>query len=215
MALDGTNAGLIASVNDFLNRSDLTATVPDFIRMAEGQLNRTLRVSDMIKATTLAVSTTSAALPADFLGMVSLELPAGTGHPMRYVRPEEARALRQEQYAAAGTPFAWTIAGGNLETVPAPSGSITCNMLYYQAIPPLATNTAGNWLSIKHPDIYLYGALLQAAPYLKDDARVPVWAGLYQQVVGDLMASDGRTSFGHGLTPPFRAAGAPEPAANP
>ena len=35
MALDGTYAGLKASVADWLNRADLTAVVPDFITLAE------------------------------------------------------------------------------------------------------------------------------------------------------------------------------------
>jgi hypothetical protein len=161
------------------------------------------------------VNSSSVALPTDFLGMISFELPAGTGHPLTYRRPEEVRALRQEQYASSGTPFAWTVVGGALETAPAPSGSLTCNMIYYQQVPALAANPSGNWLSTKHPDIYLYGALMQSAPYLKDDPRLAVWAELYQRITADLMASDGRTSFGHGLRPPFRAADVIQPTPNP
>lgn len=215
MALDGTYGGMIASAAEFLNRGDLTSAVPDFIKIAEAQINRTLRVSDMITSTTLAVASASVSLPADFLGMVSFELPAGTGHPLTYKRPEEVRALKQEQYQSTGTPFAWTVAGLKLETVPAPSGSLTCAMLYYASLPPLAANTSGNWLSLKYADIYLYGALLASAPYLKDDPRLAVWGQLYAQAISDLMASDGRTSFGHGLKPIFRAADAIQPAPNP
>lgn len=208
MSLDGTYAGLQLAVGDFLNRADLYATIPDFIAMAEGQLNRRLRVADMIRSTTLAIATTANALPTDFNGMVSLELPTGTGGPLRYVKPEEVRALRQTLYSASGTPLVWSIANSNVETAPPPSQSFTCPMLYYQRLPALATN-ATNWLLVKHPDVYLYGALLQSAPYLKDDPRLAVWDSLYERLVSDINASDGRVSYGHGLTPPSRGAALP------
>lgn len=205
MALDGTYAGLQTSVNDFLNRSDLLSSIPDFIRLAEAQMNRRMRCSQMISATTLVVSTASTALPADFNGMVAFELPTGTGGPLRYVRPEELRAQKQTNYASTGTPLMWSIIGTNLETAPAPSGSLTCTLAYYQRIPALTTSATANWLLTRHPDVYLYGTLLQTAPYLKDDARLEAWGTLYEKALADIITDDGRTSFGHGLTPQLRA----------
>ena len=35
--------GLKASIADFLNRDDLTAVIPDFITLAEAQINRDIR----------------------------------------------------------------------------------------------------------------------------------------------------------------------------
>lgn len=209
MALDGTYAGLKTSVADFLNRADLTATIPDYILLAEAQLNRRLRVSDMITSTTLTISTANTALPSDFLGMVSFELPAGSGGPLRYVKPEELRAMRQTAYASTGVPIVWSVAGLKLETAPAPGQAYICTMLYFAQLPALTNSNTSNWLLTKHPDLYLYGALLQSAPYLKDDSRVNVWGGLYEKAIQDLVISDGRTSFGHGLTPPVRAASYP------
>lgn len=210
MALDGTYAGLQVSVADFLMRSDLVQVIPDFIRLAEAQLSRRLRVADMITSTTLVVSTTSAALPTDFEGVVSFELPAGTGGPMRYVRPEEVRAQRQTNLSSTGTPQMFSIMANTVETAPAPSGSITCLLAYYAKIPALTVSNTTNWLLTKHPDLYLYGACLQSAPYLLDDPRLEVWGQLYAQGISDLLASDGRTAFGHGLIPPFRAAAPPQ-----
>jgi hypothetical protein len=44
------------------------------------------------------------------------------------------------------------------------------------------------------PDIYLYGSLLQATPYLRDDERLPVIASLYQRMIEDMNISNERTS---------------------
>ena len=50
-------------------------------------------------------------------------------------------------------------------------------------------------LSELHPDIYLYGALLQSAPFLKDDARVPIWDGLYQRAIEALNLESDRAEI--------------------
>lgn len=208
MALDGTYAGLQASVGDFLNRSDLLGVVPDFIALAETQINRRLRAADMVVSTTLTVNGPSNALPGDFNGVISFELPAGNP-PVAYEKPDGVRALRQ-LYPSTGTPFKWSILGSNLEVVPAPSQSFACPLAYYGRLPALSAGNTTNWLLAKHPDCYLYGALVQSAPYLKDDPRLQVWGDLFEQALEDIQASDGRVSFGHGLTPPFRNAAYPE-----
>jgi hypothetical protein len=49
------------------------------------------------------------------------------------------------------------------------------------------------------PDIYLYGALLQAAPYLQDDARINVWSQLYQSGIEQLTVADDRGASSGGV----------------
>jgi hypothetical protein len=44
----------------------------------------------------------------------------------------------------------------------------------------------------------LYGSLLQAAPYLQDDARIPVWSSLYQAGLDQLQIADDRGSTSGG-----------------
>lgn len=207
MALDSTYAGLQASIGDWLNRTDLFQVIPDMIHMAEAQMNRDIRCADMIATTTLTLNAASVALPSDFNGMVSIELPAGN-NPLRYEKPDGIRALRQ-LYSSAGTPFAWSVMGTNIETVPAPSGSFACPISYYQRIPSLTSSNTTNWLLTKHPEAYLYGALMQAAYYLKDDARFQTVAPLYAKAIADILGSDARVSFGHGLGAPYRSAAAP------
>lgn len=210
MALDGTYAGLQVSVGDFLNRADLMGTVPDFIRLAETQLNRLIRCADMMTTTTLSINSASTALPADFNGVVSFELPNGSGNPLRYEKPEGIQALKQTLYASPGTPALWTVMGTNLVTAPPPASTFVCPLVYYARIPALSNANTSNWLLTKHPDAYLYGALLQTAPYLKDDDRIQAWGSLYTKAIADINASDARVSFGHGLTPPFRSAAYPQ-----
>ncbi len=73
MALS-TYSELKTSVADWLNRSDLTSAVPDFISLAEAQVERRLRTRQMIVRATATIDSEYSAVPADFLEARSLKL---------------------------------------------------------------------------------------------------------------------------------------------
>jgi hypothetical protein len=75
-------------------------------------------------------------------------------------------------------------------------------LTYYAKLAKLSNSVTTNWLLTSSPDVYLYGSLLQAAPYLQDDARIQVWATLYERALNDLQTADdrGATSGGNLLT---------------
>jgi hypothetical protein len=62
----------------------------------------------------------------------------------------------------------------------------------------LSVSNASNWILARHPDVYLYGSLLQAAPYLRDDERVGLWAPLYAQAIEDMLIQDSRAAVSQG-----------------
>ena len=53
----------------------------------------------------------------------------------------------------------------------------------YKDFNPLSSSNANNWILTGYPDVYLYGALMEASPYLSEDGRVQVWAQLYAAAV--------------------------------
>jgi hypothetical protein len=72
--------------------------------------------------------------------------------------------------------------------------------MYYAKIPTLSDSVTTNWLLTYHPDIYLYGALLHSAPYLKEDERASTWAALYSAAVARVNTASSRsTASGSGL----------------
>jgi len=46
-------------------------------------------------------------------------------------------------------------------------------------VPELTTSATTNWLLTKAPDLYLYGSLVHASPFLMDDQRIPTFASMY------------------------------------
>lgn len=190
MALS-TYSELKASVADWLNRSDLTTTIPDFISLAEAQVERKLRTRQMMSRATATIDTEYGAVPADFLEVKSLKLQTNPVTPLQFETIDSLDNL-QGLYPSASKPRYFSIVGGQIRTVPVPDSSYTAELTYYAKLTKLSDSVTTNWLLTAAPDVYLYGALLQAAPYLKDDARITVWATMYTSAMEDLQVADDR-----------------------
>jgi len=208
MALN-TFTALKASIADFLNRDDLTAVIPDFITLAEAQINRDVRHWNMEARSSgqQSVGDEYMQYPADWLETIRLHL-TGTGTSVVNLISRDAMAdKRQGDEDTLGTPMYYTHADGQFQLYPTPSVDTDFELLYYQKIPSLSSNS-DNWLLLDSPDVYLYGALLHSAPYLAEDERVAIWAQMYSASVARLNeASESARYSGSGLKLKIRGLG--------
>jgi hypothetical protein len=203
--LISTYTDLQAAITEYLARDQdttLIARIPTFIQLAEAKFNRLLFVRQMeARATALtdpgADEPEFISLPADFQSMRRIRLSSVSGKPhLDFKSGTELDEYRTSSADVGGQPLFFTIFGSEIELAPTPEANYTIEMIYRQNIPALATNST-NWLLTLAPDLYLYGALLESAPYIKEDARIQVWgAGLSS-------ALDGLNSLG--LTSTFNA----------
>lgn len=174
---------LQASVGSWLNRGDLSASIPDFITLAETQLNADLKARAMDAKTTLVTvgGTNTVALPTDTLGMRRLQVVGTYNQPLSYRSPDELSI----DFAAntSGQPVVFTVIGSNIELAPIPDAIYSLELTYQQKIPALSVSSPTNWLLTSWPNAYLYASLLAATPFIMNDARLPVWAQLYAQAI--------------------------------
>lgn len=204
MALD-TYTGLKASIADWLNRADLTAVIPDFIGMVEAELGRILKGRAL--TTSLAVTYTTTGLltvPSDFVRPRSLTLETDLyGWPIE-VKPYEYVIQKQAQLIT-GPPRYAALVGDTFTIAPTPdSDTLYTGVLIYDAtVTPLSVASPTNWLLTGHPDVYLFGSLYQAAPYLKDDERIPVWEARYYKALDQIRELAQQSEYGAG-TPVVR-----------
>lgn len=178
-----TYSELQSAIANWLNRDDLTSVIPDFISLAEAQIARDLRHWRQEKRVETAFDERYENLPTDWLETINIQL--STGEQLRPASLSELAAKRRAS-DATGTPALYTITSGQIEMYPTPSSGITADLTYYARVPALSDEAPTNWILSEAPDIYLYGSLLQSAPYLVDDNRVAVWAGLYTNGVEKL-----------------------------
>ena len=190
---------LQASIADFLNRSDLTTVIPDFITLCEADMNRTLRTREMTVRTRAVLDGQYLKLPSDFLGLRNIELQTDPVTPLQFRNLQNLDLHRASD--PTGKPLYFSIMQNNLEFAPIPDSATeyTLEIVYYQKVPTLATFTT-NWVMDTHPDLYLMGSLAQSAPYLQADERIAVWAGRYSQIIEQIKTSDENAKFS-GSTP--------------
>ena len=193
-----TYAELKTSIGDWLNRSDLTSVIPDFISLAEAQVERTLRTRQMIVRANASFDAQYGAVPADFLEVKSLKLTSTNPQTPLSFLSIDALDNEMTKHTASGKPKFFGIVGGQFRIVPTPDSNYTTELTYYAKLSKLSNSNTTNWLLTSNPDIYLYGALLQAAPYLQDDARIQTWATLYERALNDSQTADDRSASSGG-----------------
>ena len=197
MAID-TYANLQTTISDFLNRSDLTAIIPTFIDLCEAQLQREIRHYKMEQRATAVCDSQYTQTPTDFLEPIRLHISG----QRRALQPMSLNEMQDERFASddtAGEPAYYALTGGEFEVYPTPSDTLTLEMNYYEKIPDLSDGNTTNWLLDAAPDVYLYGSLMQSAPYLAHDERLAVWAGLYTQATTSLQRSSENAKWGANL----------------
>lgn len=194
-----TYSALTSAIEDFLLRPDLTSVIPTFVELAEARLNRDLRVRQMIKRSRATLDTQFTQVPADYLEAQNFEIVSTS--PTYCLEPVTAQTLDRYRAtgAAPGRPKVFAVIGGTIELAPTPDAQYTGELIYYSKIPALSGGNPDNWLLIQAPDVYLYGSLLHSAPYLRDDERVALWAGLYNEAVGSLKLNNERSTFAPGV----------------
>jgi len=195
MAL-GTFTELKDAIADWLDRSDLTARIPDFITLAEARLNRDLRIRPMEVRSSM--ETTSGQryfnLPGGYIQMRNIQINTNPITPLEYITPEMLDRLYGSN--STGKPRAYTLIGDEIQLAPIPDSDYTLEMAFYEKFTPLGDGTAGtvtsNWLTTNAPDVLLYGALLEAEPFIKNDERIGLWLNAYNGSIKKIQDADAR-----------------------
>lgn len=182
---------LLAAVADWLHKSNLTARIPDFVRLAEGQINRRLNIAakEIEAALSAVAGSRYVALPSDFASPIRLQA--------RHVEPRYDFSLMEAAQLpinddARGLPSYWAIDGINIAFEMPADQAYSLVLRYVQSVYLSETNTTTTLLT-RHPDLYLYGALAHSAPYIRDDARLPMWQSTFNRILAEVAAEAARS----------------------
>jgi hypothetical protein len=179
-------ATLSLAIADWLNRSDLTVVIPDFISLCEAEMKRRLRRTSVLD--TITIDDESVTPPADMAELRSIRLVSDLPSldlPMRLMTPEMLAERKARTAGVAGRPDAVAYIAGELVFAPEPDQDYTAEIVYFQQLTPL-TGVETNPILDEAPDAYLYGSLLQAEPYLEHDDRIPVWREKFDAAIEQL-----------------------------
>ena len=210
MALD-TYAALKTSVTDWVARMDtkLVSHVDDFITLAEVRIWDRVRLRKGLsqnQTLTVLAGTSTAALPADFLGLHRIE---SAGLPrMVYASPDE---LLDDTYAQVGTQTMYSIEGTTFLLGIAPSVDTDLTYSYYKRPAALSTAEGADlWLLLERPNIYLYASLLEAAVFMKEKGvdNAGKYGTLLDKAIADAHMADNASKWPRGQRLQMRRVGA-------
>lgn len=195
-----TNYGTLkTAIADTLNRDDLTSVIPVFVSLAHAQFNRKIRSHRQITRGSLTIDAHFEALPADWQETIRITMDANPIRVLTQISMDDLTRYRTATDNSTDAPVYFAHNGTDIELFPTPSTSYTGEITYYASITALSADGDTNWLLTNHPDIYLYGSLVHSAPYLKDDARLAVWAGLMAQGMNEIEEESAAARFGSPL----------------
>jgi|TARA_R100000278_G_scaffold20011_1_gene19267 hypothetical protein len=187
-----TYAQLKTAISNWLDRTDLDDRIPEFIELAEARHRRDFKIRRMetrVTASTIA-DTEYYSLPDNFVAMRNIQLNTDPKTALEYMTPEQMDRVRGG--SSTGKPKAYSIIGNNFQLRPIPDGVYQIEMLYYKYFTALSDSNTTNDMLTYHPDAYLYGALVEAEPYLQNDKRIQTWAGFYDRAKQDIISSNER-----------------------
>jgi virulence-associated protein VagC len=167
---------LKSAIADWLDRTDLTVRIPDFVTFAETRIHygaaqgaltlEPLRVRAMEITEDLTVTGRQAPLPTSFLEARHLAFKSDPKVVLELMAPE--LFWRMDTGLSTGWPKRATIEGGNLILSPAPDTTNDVELSYFSAFEALSSDADTNWLLQTAPDVYLFAALVEAAIYTRN-----------------------------------------------
>lgn len=185
-----TYGELKTAVGNWLERDDLSNRVPEFISLAEDRIYNTLRVREMETSATISTTASQRAdsLPSNYLQARRLYIDDSIDAPLEFRTPFNFYGIYASQ--SSGKPRVYTIEGENVLWAPTPDGVYSVKVLYYQRLTAFSSDSDTNNLLTKARGLFLYGALLEAAPFLGNDPRVAIWAQMWDDIKDRIEAAD-------------------------
>ena len=198
---------LQTGIADFLNRDDLTSVIPTFIDLAQGQINRDVRHWKMETTAQQAVGDDYAYMPDGWLEIKNAQYYPDINDytkfsPLEYLSQNAFDERKMNSENKIGDPKYYTLSaldGSALMMLfpqPKASNDDRVNLSYLKSF-DLGDSNSSNWLIEDFPDVYLYGSLIHAAIYLKDDERLALFSQMYGAAVQRVNASSDESEYKH------------------
>jgi len=193
-----TYAELKTAIANYLNRSDLTSDIDTFIDNVEAELNRRLRTKDMIKRATATADSQYLTVPTDWIEAINVEITSNDFSPLFQQSIESLDVYRKSNNNSTGQPVYFAMVDDSIELAPTPDAEYTLQLTYYAKISALSDSNTSNFVSVSHPDVYLYGALKHASIFLMEDDRIPMFTQQFEKALEEMRLEQEKAAFGKG-----------------
>lgn len=179
------------AVSEWLAKSNLSTRAPDFISLAEAELNRRVRIRQNMTTGTLTLSSgaASVALPTGFLEEIELNYTDQVEALNR--APFDKIDFENTADSIHARPSWYAITSDSIVFDTEADQDYTLLLRYYRKW-DLASDTS-NWLMTNAPDAYLFGSLAEAADYQRDTAALQRYLSRRDAAIQSVLNADARS----------------------
>ena len=190
-----TYDNLVSDIEKYLERTDTVTIekIPTFIGLAEQVLAADLKFLGNLTVATSTMVQGEAIIdkPARWRKTVSMNVTvAGERRPVLLRKYEYLREYWPDPTQEDAPKYYCDYDYTHWLVAPTPADDYSYEVLYYERLAPLDSSNQSNWFTQYAPQALLYGALLQAMPFLKNDERMGMWQAQYDQIVNVLKTED-------------------------
>jgi hypothetical protein len=170
--------------------------IPRLINLAERRIARELKIQGFINVVTGTLAAGQSVYPKPDRWRDTVSINIGTGPTMnnrKILFTRDYEYLRSYWPDAAETDLPVFYSDYNYShwlIAPTPDDDYPFEILYYELPPLLDDSVQTNWITEYAPQLILYGALMEATPFLKNDERIPVWQQMYDRAAAMLNGED-------------------------
>lgn len=188
MAVVTTYTSLLTAITDWLKRSNLSTFAPNFVQSWEEDFYREPKNFGTWMETSGTIGTIASSVvgvPAAYLGLKNAYI---NGSPSTRLDRKSLTQIHGRYPRGGDTARPIWIAreGSNFIFGPEPDSTYTLKGTYWAkptVLRSVTADAAGAWLIVNAPDLVLYGSLLQAEPFMKNDARIAVWQTMHDRAL--------------------------------
>lgn len=186
-----TYDSLVENIQSYLERTD-TATldkIPLFIMLAEQVIASEIKFLGNLNVveSTMVAGNPVIIKPTRWHKTVSMNVTVdGKKYPVLLRKYEYLREYWPDQTQTDVPKFYCDYNYENWLVAPTPATNYSFEVLYYERVQPLDSTNQTNWFTVYAPQALLYGSLLQAMPFLKNDERLPMWQTQYKAIMDTL-----------------------------
>lgn len=171
-----TYDSLTSTVLQYLERKDAAVVnaIPTFISLAEFEIAEQIKTLGQLQVAESAMTAANPTLPkpARWRKTVSMSVTVGGKKQPVFLRKYEYLKNYWPDNTQTDVPLYYADTDwDHWYIAPTPALAYEFEVLYYERISPLSSTNQTNWLTQNAPNAMLFGTLLQAMPFLKNDQR--------------------------------------------
>ena len=185
-----------------LHRQDMTAQIKLAITKGEAEINRELRVQDMICRARAPLQGRYIKVPDDFLELVNIQL---MDEPPLILEQATLGQLDRMRHGSPngcvnnGKPKFFAHSGREFELYPQPTVTTDLEITYYKRIPSLSDAKPSNWMLEQNADVYEAITMVHCVKFLEDTDAVGLWSQVYRELINSMKAEDIRRKHSGGI----------------